>query len=220
MHESQQRGKLLLNGAPMPDEALARAIGLDKQNLTTTLTTLLTYGVASRCPDTGALMSRRMVRDEDIRQSRANAGKMGGNPVLLNHKDKQIPTTQDKQKPTPSSSSSSSSSDDCTPPPLQEFELASMSPEAAMADLKRHFPDIDVWGEYQKLKQYCSKQGSKPTWRGLLGWLKKASPLAKLKKGVPVETINIPENSTPPISLEEQATLAEELAAMRKAQGI
>jgi hypothetical protein len=104
MHESERRGVLVLNGKAMPDEGLARLLGLDKQKLTTTLTTLLTSGVASREPETGAVFCRRMVRDERLREVRAEAGKMGGNPVLLNQKS----TTGDKQKSTPSSSSSSS----------------------------------------------------------------------------------------------------------------
>ena len=107
MHESEQRGKLLLNGNAMPEEALARILGLDKQNLEGTLTNILTYGVASRCDETGALMCRRMIRDEKIRQIRKEAGKLGGNPALV----KQNSTTEDKQNPTPSSSSSYSSSD-------------------------------------------------------------------------------------------------------------
>lgn len=104
MHESEQRGILILNGQAMSEDALSRIIGLDKQNLTTTLTNLLTYGVASRDDATGALMSRRMVRDENLRKVRQESGKLGGNPVLV----KQIPTTGDKQIPTPSSSSSTS----------------------------------------------------------------------------------------------------------------
>jgi hypothetical protein len=110
MHESERRGVLLLNGQPMPEEAISRVLGLDKQILTTTLTTLLTYGVASVEAETGALYSRRMVRDEEIRNLRAEAGKKGGNPSLLNHAANQKLTTVVKQKPTPSSSSSSSSS--------------------------------------------------------------------------------------------------------------
>ena len=49
MHESDERGKLILNGKPMPKEALGRLLGLDNQNLTNTLTKLLEYGVASKC---------------------------------------------------------------------------------------------------------------------------------------------------------------------------
>lgn len=111
MHESPSRGVLLLpNGKTMSDDALCRVIGLDKQNLTTTLTSLLEFGVASREPETGALMNRRMVRDEELRKTRQKCGKMGGNPNLLNQTPKQNPTTQVKQNPTPSSSSSSSTS--------------------------------------------------------------------------------------------------------------
>lgn len=104
MHESEQRGKLMLNGLAMPDDALARLLGLDKQILTTTITTLLTYGVASKCDETGALMCRRMIRDENLRKVRAECGKQGGNPALVNQKS----TTKVKQKSTPSSSISSS----------------------------------------------------------------------------------------------------------------
>jgi hypothetical protein len=115
MHESSERGKLLLNGKAMPDDALARVLGLDNQTLSSTLTTLLTYGVASRDDETGALINRRMVNDDRLRKIRAEAGKKGGNPALLKHTptngDKQNPTTRLKQIPTPSSSSSVSSSD-------------------------------------------------------------------------------------------------------------
>jgi 5-methylcytosine-specific restriction endonuclease McrA len=102
-----------LNGRKIPEDALARIIGLDNQSLTTSLTTILDLGVASVEPETGVIYCRRMVRDEKTRQERVKAGKMGGNPVLLN----QNPTTRVKQNPTPSarapvgaSSSSSSSS--------------------------------------------------------------------------------------------------------------
>ena len=106
LHESDERGVLLLNGHPMPESALCRLLGLDNQKLTTALTTLLTYGVAKRRESDGALYSKRMVADENLRQIRKLAGSKGGNPLLLNQK----PTTLVKQNPTPSSSSSSSSS--------------------------------------------------------------------------------------------------------------
>jgi hypothetical protein len=106
LHESDERGVLLLNGKPMPEDALCRLLGLDKQKLTTALTTILTYGVAKRRESDGALYSKRMVADENLRQIRKLAGSKGGNPLLLNQK----PTSQVKQRSTPSSSSSSSSS--------------------------------------------------------------------------------------------------------------
>lgn len=109
MHESPDRGKLILpNGTPLPDDAIARIIGLDKQKFNQTLTTLLLYGVAKQDPDTKVIFNKRMVEDERIRRIRAEAGKLGGNPQLIKNKVKQKTTTGDNQKSTPSSSSSSS----------------------------------------------------------------------------------------------------------------
>lgn len=106
MHDSEERGVLTLNRKPITEEQLARLLGLDKQILTTTLTSLHEAGVASIDPVTGGLMSRRMVRDEALRKIRIKAGTKGGNPALV----KQKSTTGDKQNPTPSSSSSISTS--------------------------------------------------------------------------------------------------------------
>lgn len=155
MHESPHRGKLMLGEIPMPEEALARLLGLDKQNLTLALSTLLTYGVASKEPSTGALICRRMVRDEILRKVRANAGKQGGNPILL----KQKSTTRVKQKPTPSSSVSSSSSEDIAAAPrarnlfidalatfegipLGEIGKSGARLGKALADIKAASPDV------------------------------------------------------------------------------
>jgi len=113
MHESTPRGLLMLAGKPMSDEALARLLGLDLVLVKQILTTLDNHGVSSKDSATGALMSRRMVRDDDLRKLRKLAGEKGGNPVLLNQKS----TTQLKQKSTPSSSSSSSSKKTNIKPP-------------------------------------------------------------------------------------------------------
>lgn len=91
MHESEQRGKLLLNGKPMPNEVLSRILGLDKQGLHQALERIKAVGVTS-VDESGALINRRMVKDEHIRQVRKKAGEQGGNPVLLNQEDKQKPS--------------------------------------------------------------------------------------------------------------------------------
>lgn len=144
MHESERRGFLLLGGSPMPEDALARILGLDKQNLTTTLTTLLSSGVASKDAEVGALICRRMVRDENLRQIRAQAGKKGGNPALLKQnpttRDKQKPTTRDKQKPTPSSSFSSSDKRRAMPP----FTLPEWVP-------------VDLWNDFEAMREQGKK---------------------------------------------------------------
>jgi hypothetical protein len=97
MHESEERGVLILNGRPMSHKTIAQALNLDNQITTNALTSIVALGVCGVRGD-GAIFSRKMVRDEEISAKRAICGSRGGNPNLLN------------QKSTPSSSSSSSSS--------------------------------------------------------------------------------------------------------------
>jgi hypothetical protein len=127
MHESERRGVLTLNGQAMSDDSLGRLLGLDKQTLTTTLNTLLTSGVASREAQTGAIFCRRMVRDEKLREVRAAAGKLGGNPLLLNQNRTTPDNHATKQTRTPSSSSSVSSSKTEIP---ESAKNADCSPDA------------------------------------------------------------------------------------------
>jgi DNA-binding Lrp family transcriptional regulator len=118
MHEGSPYGHLTIGGQPMTDAQLARMVGESPSRVKKLLAELERNGVFSRT-EAGVIYSRRMVRDEHIRNVRAEAGKLGGNPNLIvgakdnpevtpkvGGLDKQI----DKQKPTPSSSTSSSSS--------------------------------------------------------------------------------------------------------------
>ena len=140
MHDSDERGVLLVNGAPMPDAVIARRLGLDNQSANQILTTLLTYGVASRRESDGALFCRRMVKDENLRQVRTTAGKKGGNPRLLNQTANQTPTTGDKQIPTPSFSSSIEErevADATAPAPLIEKIVQEKSAKKPANDRKK-----------------------------------------------------------------------------------
>lgn len=111
MHDSDERGVLLVNSQPMPDHVLSRRLGLDKDEVNQILTSLINYGVTSRRESDGALICRRMIRDESLRKIRQSAGKQGGNPRLL----KQKQTTVVKQNTTPSVSSSFSASASLAP---------------------------------------------------------------------------------------------------------
>lgn len=194
MHESDSRGKLMLNGKKMPDVALARLLGLDNQTVNQILTKLVEYGVARAEPDTGIIYNKRMVEDEKIRQIRREAGKLGGNPALLNQKPKQKETTRDKQNSTPSSSSSSSVSKDigerknrATPTPTA-FEITPELSEWAKAN------GVDqsiLVGETDKfLDHWRAKGGSFKDWnaawrkwmRNARDWAKSAQPQQPAKK--------------------------------------
>lgn len=89
MHDSEERGVLILNGAPMTIEQIARAINLDNQMVKQSVSKIQALGVCSVRESDGAIYSRRMVRDEEIRQVRIKAGRSGGSPILVKQKVKQ-----------------------------------------------------------------------------------------------------------------------------------
>ena len=116
-HECEEYGKLKQNGRGFSHKTLAKLVGLSPQTTLKLLKELEENGVFSRDED-GAIYSRRMVRDEELRKIRAEAGSKGGNPILLGNLVKQ----NGKQKPTPSSSSPSSVTPLSKPTPtLEEF---------------------------------------------------------------------------------------------------
>ena len=79
MWESVERGVMVKpTHHPYTKSEIVRMIGLDCNNSDKWLDILIENGVCAIRDIDGAIYSRRMVRDEDIRQKRAKAGKMGG----------------------------------------------------------------------------------------------------------------------------------------------
>lgn len=111
MFECDERGVLATAGVPWSDEEIARAIGGDLSQTLSCVRELVDKSVISR-NSSGAIYSRRMVRDEQKRRLCTEAGKLGGNPELVRHNVtvNRHPKGQAKGRPTPSSSTSSSSS--------------------------------------------------------------------------------------------------------------
>ena len=78
MWDSVEPGRVVLpNGTPMPDDAIARNLGIPEAEWKQTRSTLLAYGVASE-DEAGVLYNRRMVRDEETRLKKVEAGRKGG----------------------------------------------------------------------------------------------------------------------------------------------
>lgn len=109
MHEGNPYGHLKVGDKVILPDNLARMVGENLSNVEGWLYELNEAGVYDLID--GVIVSRRMVKDENIRNIRALGGKLGGNPALK-AKDKVNLKVEnkDKQKSTPSSSSSSSSS--------------------------------------------------------------------------------------------------------------
>ena len=111
MHEGSPYGHLKVKDKVILPPNLARMCGLTVGETEGFLTELHDAGVYET-DEAGCICSRRMIRDEHLRNVRAAGGKKGGNPSLkagkVNLKDNLKVGNEVKQKPTPSSSSSSS----------------------------------------------------------------------------------------------------------------
>jgi hypothetical protein len=75
-HECEPYGYLTVNGKPMTAAQIGRHTGLTEREATKLLAELADAGVSS-VNEEGVIFSRRMVRDEDLRNRRAEGGKAG-----------------------------------------------------------------------------------------------------------------------------------------------
>ncbi|MDB5730735.1 MAG: hypothetical protein JWQ03_630, partial [Variovorax sp.] len=147
MHSGEPYGHLTMpNGKPMTPGQLANLCKITPGRCKALLDELVENGVPSIDPETGAYFSRRMVRDERIRNARANGGKEGaehgakgaehgakGGRPAQDKGGKKTPLTQ-APKPPPSSSSSSPSSPSVdTSPPSGTPSAPTASPAAPAA---------------------------------------------------------------------------------------
>lgn len=105
MHQSEKYGYLIINGSKPDHKTIIKLLRTHHKTFIKCLNELLLCG-ALKEDENGVLYCKRMVKDHDLREKRRAAGRLGGNPNLLNQKDNQ----SGKQKPTPSSSTSSSTS--------------------------------------------------------------------------------------------------------------
>lgn len=165
MHESEERGKLVLNGRPMTNFEVAKAIGMEEERFIRNSSKILASGAATYEQNTWSC--RRMIRDENIRRSRAEAGSIGGSKTQANAKQKSTPSV--------SSSVSSSVSKRSTTPltPQGEIEV----PE----DLKPNEPEIRNWLAYKREKgqRYKGTRGLGALW-GML----RAIPASQRKAAI------------------------------------
>ena len=115
MHEGSPYGYLKVGNKVILPSNLASMTGLTLQEAEGCLKELHDAGVYD-IDENGVICSRRMIRDENLRNIRALGGHKGGNPTLkvkgkVNLPDNLDDESKDKQKPTPSSSSSSSNTE-------------------------------------------------------------------------------------------------------------
>lgn len=90
MHDAEPYGHLVAGGEPIDVATLARIVGITPARARKYVAELETRGVLSRTK-TGIIFSRRMVRDERIRNARAAGGVRS-----LDHPDVPQPKARDK----------------------------------------------------------------------------------------------------------------------------
>lgn len=166
-HEGGTYGVLSINGKPMAPAQIARMVGESPATVVKLLAELEDAGVFSR-DEQGCIYSRRMVKDEHVRNVRADAGRLGGNPNLLKQKVKQT----DNREPPPSSSSSSSNNED-TAPSAKSPRGTALPKDWELPDDWRTWaegarPDVDVLTVADSFRDYWvakpGKDGRKADW--------------------------------------------------------
>jgi len=177
MHEGSPYGYLKVNHKVILSPNLARMCGLTLQETDGCLAELAEAGVFEIDAE-GVIFSRRMIRDEELRNKRAACGHLGGNPTLKdNHKVSVCLSNEVKQKPTPSSSSSSSSSNTSTKVEVGAPKKSFLLDEEFWTEMKRHYPNIDVDAESRKMDAWLlARPGRKKTRMFVIGWLNKVEP--------------------------------------------
>ena len=168
-HEGGTYGFLSINGKAMAPAQIARMVGESPAAVVKLIAELEDAGVFSR-DEQGCIYSRRMVKDEHVRNVRADAGRLGGNPNLLKQKVKQT----DNREPPPSSSSSSSSSNNEDTAPSAKSPRGTALPKdwelpgdwRTWAEGAR--PDVDVLTVADSFRDYWvakpGKDGRKADW--------------------------------------------------------
>jgi hypothetical protein len=221
MHEGTPYGYLKVADKVILPPNLARMVGENLEVVQSWLHELAEAGVYDI--DNGAIYSRRMIRDEELRQKRAEGGKLGGNPNLkVNH--------EVKQNTTPSSSSSSSSSKKkesatkvACPPEVSEqtwndWLALRKSKKAAVTETVINGAIAEAnklgWTLEKFLIEWCTRgsQGLKAEWV-----MSKTNPADIVKLTVPpsnepdpaLEKIKADAKVTRPPSLAELARMAE-----------
>jgi hypothetical protein len=178
MHEGSPYGYLKVNHKVILAPNLARMCGLTLQETQGCLAELAEAGVFET-DEEGVIFSRRMIRDEELRNKRAACGHLGGNPTLKdNPKVGVCLSTEVKQKPTPSSSSSSSTSNTSSNEEVgADRKKSYLLDEEFWAEMRRHYPDIDVDAESRKMDAWLlARPGRKKTRQFVINWLNKVEP--------------------------------------------
>lgn len=200
MNESEQRGKLVLNGRAMTLQELSQLLHLSTDVIEQTLNKLSTTGVAKVEQNTQIVFNKRMTNDEQkrqaqlahlqrIREARRAAGKKSAEQrrnkkqqnALSSSSSSSSTSVKGKVQVGRSKSKSRAQSEPTYLPTDFSSERAAIG--ALVAELGSRYPDIDVEASLTKLFDQCRKKGEPPPNRNsVIGWLnnERVDPMLKV----------------------------------------
>lgn len=195
MFESEHRGYLEVNGKAPSIAQLARMVNASEDEVARLLLELRVVGVFSESAS-NVIYSRRMVKDNQLRDKRKKAGKLGGNPAFKTgspnpyyRKDKQTDKQVDKQNISLSVSSSSSISKNPSGFIISRARKKTQLPEGfAFTPEMRLWAEglgVDVDRETENFRDYHTARGSVfldwgAAWRT---WMRNAVKFSRGGKG-------------------------------------
>ena len=198
MHECKPYGHLVINGKALTDIRAARLMGLAAKDYTKLLAEIEDAGVVSVTSD-GVLFSRRMVRDEEVRNARAAGGGEGKGFGSLGAEhgtkggrpSKARGVSKPPIKPPPSSSSSSSTS---TSVVLKKTGLSeNFKPETDADTLAVAVAaGLDLDGALMAFRAHHKAKGSEYVdWQAAwTGWVLNAKTFAKKAPGTELAKVS------------------------------
>lgn len=192
MHDSEERGALVINGRAMTDEEIAILIGWrdETAKLSKILDSLTAKGAASRRQSDSALCNRRMLKEQELSRIRAKAGAAGA---------RQTNAAKKAAKVRPSSSIASSYSEEkiaasAAPtsagaaPSQRKIRKLHLSDEEFIAELKLSpaYAGINIDAEMAKLDLWLKSpkgRGKYKTQSRVLSWLNRIERPMALRNG-------------------------------------
>lgn len=152
MWESSETGVMVApNGTPYGQADIIRIVGLDNNNSTAWLQTLIDSGVCGVRSD-GAIYCRRMVRDADLRAKRAEAGRKGGQTARGRDRDRKAEIEASRPQNEPIAPPAENPAED-EAPPLQLFPTEPEIPKAKPVKKKKEEEPKIQFAEFVRMTQ-------------------------------------------------------------------
>jgi len=195
MFECEPRGYLKINGRVPSYKQLSLMLDCPQSDLEHSIDELRQAGVLSESKD-GCIFSRRLVRDEEIRNKRSQAGKLGGNPAFAKGTPNPYYESKDKQKDKPTHKQR----DNLPDKQNTEYEIENEDVVSKLKSTRKT--------NYEEIKSFCAElrlpecdpeylfhhwesngwtNGGKPikSWKGTIRAWKAAGHLPSQKNGTP-----------------------------------